>query len=394
MHVVYVYGGCSPAKYKAYVEDRGLRVQQQSQKYNQLLMEGLIQNQARVDAISSRPINRRITKKLFFKGEKDTAKGIRYFYVPFINYPILRNITVFFGILWKVLFMRMDKERVLVCDGLNIIATLAAQIGCKLRGIKTVGIVTDVPCHRPSNEKIPFHEKFNLSLMKKFDSYLLLTKQMNKIVNPKDRPCVVLEGHADISMANIQNNIAEKDNPRVCLYAGTLRKIYGIKMLVEGFLKANIPNAELHIYGSGDYVEELKALSEQNSTVKYLGVAPNQKILENELKATLLINPRPTNEDYTKYSFPSKNMEYMASGTPVLTTKLPGMPKEYNEYVFLLEKEDANGVAEALKKVFSSSAEMLHAKGIKAKKFVLQEKNNVVQAAKVLDMICAEVQKR
>ena len=80
-----------------------------------------------------------------------------------------------------------------------------------------------------------------------------------------------------------------------------------------------------------------KKLAQQYPAVKYKGVAPNAVIVEEELKATLLVNPRPTGEEYTKYSFPSKNMEYMASGTPVLTTCLPGMPAEYNEYVYLLK---------------------------------------------------------
>lgn len=391
MHLIYVYGGCSPRKYKEYIEDQGVRVQQQSQKYNQLLMEGLVKNGARVDAVSSRPINRRVGKKLFYKGERDAENGIQYFYVPFVNYPILRNVTVFFGVFWKVLFMRTEKERAMICDALNIVASFAAWLACKIRGIKTVGIVTDVPCHRPSSEKVPFHEKINLALMKKMDGYLLLTEQMSRIVNPQNRPYVVLEGHSDIAMGGVENHLEDKNIPRICLYAGTLRKIYGIGMLVEGFLKANIPSSELHIYGSGDYQEELKEISCQHASIKYMGVVPNSVIVEKELAATLLINPRPTNEEYTKYSFPSKNMEYMASGTPVLTTKLPGMPKEYNEHVFLLEKEDADGVADALQHVFKYSDEALHKKGAVAKEFVMREKNNVVQASKVLDMICSEV---
>ena len=98
MHLIYVYGGCSPKKYKEYVEDKGLRVQQQAQKYSQLLMEGLVGNGARVDAISSRPLNRAVSKKFFFKSERDEYAGIQYHYVPSINFRVLRQLTVFFGV--------------------------------------------------------------------------------------------------------------------------------------------------------------------------------------------------------------------------------------------------------------------------------------------------------
>ena len=118
-----------------------------------------------------------------------------------------------------------------------------------------------------------------------------------------------------------------------------------------------------------------------------MGVASNDVVVAEELRATLLINPRPTNEDYTQYSFPSKNMEYMASGTPVLTTKLPGMPQEYYPYVYLLEDESAEGMAKALKEILSKPAEELSQKGSETKKFVMEQKNNISQAKRLLDML-------
>lgn len=391
MHLIYVYSGCSPKKYQEYVESRGQRVQQQAQKYNQLLMEGLVAGGAKVEAISSRPINRGLTSQIFFKGERDSEKGIDYHYVPFFNLPALRNLCVLISVFFKVLFMKTDKQRAVLCDALNISATAAALAAAKLRGIKTVGIVTDVPCHRPNNQKIPIHEKINLRIMQRFDSYLLLTRQMSQIVNPKNRPYVVLEGHSDVTMERMENRLEDKHPKKVCLYAGSLRRIYGIENLVEGFVAANIPDTELHVYGNGDYVEDLKKLSEKYENVKYLGIAPNETIVREELKATLLVNPRPTNEDYTQYSFPSKNMEYMASGTPVLTTCLPGMPAQYDDYVFLLRDETAEGIAKTLTEIFRQTPAQLHAKGMEAKTFVLKEKNNIVQAQKVLEMIDKEV---
>ncbi len=391
MHIIHVYSGCSPKKFYEYVESKGQRIQQQAQKYNQLLLEGMTSWGAKVDAVSSRPINRSLTSRIFFKGEKDSYAGIRYHYVPFINLPVLRNASVLFSVFFKVLCMKKEKDAALVCDALNISAAMAALAAAKLRNIKTVGIVTDVPCHRPNNQKIPFHERINLKVMQRFDSYLLLTEQMNEIVNPKKRPYVVLEGHSDVAMKNAENRLDSKYPQKVCLYAGSLKRVYGIENLVEGFVQANIPNTELHVYGNGDYVEDLKKLSAKYENVKYLGIAPNEKIVAEELKATLLVNPRPTNEDYTQYSFPSKNMEYMASGTPVLTTCLPGMPKEYDPYVYLLKEENAEGVCAMLKEILTQTPETLHKKGAEAKWFVMEEKNNCVQAKKVLDLICKEV---
>ena len=92
-------------------------------------------------------------------------------------------------------------------------------------------------------------------------------------------------------------------------------------------------------------------------------------------------------EEFTKYSFPSKNIEYMASGTPLLTTKLPGMPKEYYPYVFLIENESVEGYAKALERVLAQSDEELYVFGEKAKDFVLEKKNSFEQAKRVIELI-------
>ena len=210
---------------------------------------------------------------------------------------------------------------------------------------------------------------------------------MNDYIRNPGKPYVVLEGHADITMKEKQPSLDRRDSPRTVFYAGGVSKQYGLGHLVEGFRLANIPNAQLHIYGPGDYVEELKQIAETDDRVFYGGMLMNREIIEKEMDATLLVNPRPTHEEYVKYSFPSKNMEYMASGTPVLTTNLPGMPKEYHPHVYLIEEESDSGVAQALKQVLANTDEELFRKGCAARKFVLEERNNLIQAGKILEML-------
>ena len=118
-----------------------------------------------------------------------------------------------------------------------------------------------------------------------------------------------------------------------------------------------------------------------------MGVVPNSEIIKAELNASLLVNPRPTHEEFTKYSFPSKNIEYMASGTPLLTTKLPGMPEEYYPYVFLIDDETTEGYFHALAEALNKTDDELFEYGAKAKSFVLDKKNNRKQARRVIELI-------
>ena len=113
----------------------------------------------------------------------------------------------------------------------------------------------------------------------------------------------------------------------------------------------------------------------------------NTEIVDKEMEATLLVNPRPTREEFVKYSFPSKTMEYMSTGTPVLTTKLPGMPEEYHPHVYFIESETVDGIADALHQTLSNSDETLFEKGCEARNFVMNSRNNVIQASKILKML-------
>ena len=233
------------------------------------------------------------------------------------------------------------------------------------------------------SEFVRWVNKFYLN---SFDYYVFLTEQMNPKINTKGRPYIVMEGLVDVNMKDLPSR-KEVGGPRNVIYAGGLYEEYGVRMLIEAFLLLDMGDVMLSLYGDGPLVPFIKECEKKDNRIRYEGVQPNDKIVEEELKATLLVNPRPTHEEFTQYSFPSKNMEYMVSGTPVLTTKLPGMPKEYYGYMYLFEEEDVKGYCNRLKYVLSLPKDELLRKGEEAKEFVLKKKNNVLQSGRVLNLI-------
>lgn len=101
----------------------------------------------------------------------------------------------------------------------------------------------------------------------------------------------------------------------------------------------------------------------------------------------MLINIRDSKEEYTKYSFPSKTIEYMASGTPLLTTELLGIPTEYYDYVYTLDDETEKGLSDKLKEILSISDNDLAIQGKKAMDFILNEKNSKIQGKKIAEFL-------
>lgn len=382
MHIIYAVTSCSEEVYNLLFADVSNKPAMPSQKYHRLLIEGLAKH-ADIDVVANPPVNRSTMKKCFACLPKERCNGVNYTYIPAIRNPLLKSVFVAAGTFWNVL-CKKKSDSVVIIDCLNRVTGLAALFASKLLGMRCVGIVTDLPDMLLGSNLSKAISRFVIS---NCTDYVILTKAMNDRVNPNGKPYVVLEGHADITMQQKSVSLEKKAFPRVCMYAGAISKLFGLPALIEGFQVASLEDVELYLYGPCDFEEELHDICLKNNNIHYGGLLLNNEIVEKELKATLLVNPRPTNEAYVKYSFPSKNMEYMASGTPLLTTVLPGMPEEYYPYVYLLEEETPEGIAAAMKEIFAKSDDELMQKGLAAKEFILNHKNNVVQAAKILEML-------
>ncbi len=382
MHIIYAVTTCSDKVYRQLFDKVAVKPAFQSQKYHRLLIEGLAAN-ARVDVVANPPVNRSVLERSFVSLPTEEEGGACYRYIPAIRNPMMKAVWVGLGTFFKTACL-IRKDSAVIVDGLNRVTALAGLLAAKVRGCPCIGIVTDLPDMLGGGN---FSKKLANFVIHHCSGYVLLTQAMNDYLNQAGKPYVILEGHADISMAKKIPSPERKTPPRVCFYAGGVSKQYGLGNLVEGFRKANLSNAQLHIYGPGDYVQELEAIAQADPRVFYGGMLLSSQIVEKEREATLLVNPRPTDEEYVKYSFPSKTMEYMASGTPVLTTVLPGMPREYHPYVYLLEEETADGIARKLEEVLKLPEEDLFAKGVEARRFILEEKNNVIQGGKILEML-------
>lgn len=395
MNIIYVSSVCSKNKFE-YLRDNGIiKTIPQAQKYHQLLVDGLSKIiDGEIFTVTAIPTNRKWSKQFKYKKEQECVDNVTYIYEEFYNYPVLRQLSLTAnGFKTIKRLCKEHKNTVIVCDVLNYsISKSAIKVGKKY-GVKTVGIVTDIPgmlkAKKNGFSKIidDYFIRKKLSLIEKFDSYLLLAEAMNEVINKKKKPYVVIEGQSDVGMLDVDNKFENKIKPKVIMYAGSLHKEYGVKILADAFISGNYEGFELHIYGDGNYASELQSLASVNSAVKFFGLVSNEEVVKRQLSATLLVNPRPTNADFVKYSFPSKTMEYMASGTPLLTTRIPSMPNEYYKHVYFIEDETVSGVKKALTDVLSKSDEELYNKGKQAKEFILKEKNNLIQAKKIIEFI-------
>jgi glycosyltransferase involved in cell wall biosynthesis len=398
LKILYVSTFSSPKTFEYIFESAERKPGQAVQKFHNLILDGLAKhdNECMLDVLSSLPVVPKSHKRKSWFIKNEWWNGIYLRYIPFLNYPILKHFFIVIGTIIKFSHWRiknLGNNSIVICDILNNGIVWTIFVLCKLTSQKMLVIVTDVPGIMMNNKRKSrsITEKIILTVsryvLQRFDFFVLLTPQMNAIVNPYNKPFVVMEGMVDSEFVATKRKFGPKTSTRVILYAGGLNEGYGIKNLIEAFCRLEDRNLELHLYGHGDMDSDIAKFREKDDRIKFFGVITN-KIVVNKLSlATVLINPRPTLENFTLYSFPSKNMEYMVSGTPLLTTKLPGMPAEYYDFVYLIENESADGIYDTLKQVLNKSDKDLYDFGRNAQKFVMEKKSNVIQVKQVLNLI-------
>jgi glycosyltransferase involved in cell wall biosynthesis len=264
----------------------------------------------------------------------------------------------------------------------------------KLPGnVHVIAVVPDLPqfidLSTKSSKLISFLRYLNNKKiyrdLNRVDAFAFVTEHMKGLLNIGDKPYTVIEGIAPYIESN--NNYNAVNNHKIVFYAGTLNYKYGIQNLLSAFHEIEDPCYCLWICGTGEAANDVMKLCESDKRVTFYGHVNKAKVYELQSKATILVNPRTNEGEFTKYSFPSKTMEYMASGKPVVMYKLDGIPDEYDEYLYYVEDNSVEALKDKIAEVCAKPPEELRKFGIQAREWVLREKNSFRQVEKIIGLI-------
>ncbi len=223
------------------------------------------------------------------------------------------------------------------------------------------------------------------------DLYVLLTEQMAEKLSAKR--FVVVEGIASTDLLFRTRAFINKcsinncTNKKIVVYAGTLMRKYGIVNLLEAFRLIDKPNYELKIFGSGDSQGEIIKASMSDKRIVYCGQKSREDIIAQITNATVVVNPRQNNDAYTAFSFPSKNIETLSLGIPLIAYRLDGIPTEYDDYIYYVHGNSIDDLRNRIIDVCEKSRSELTAFGLTAQHFAINEKSPEKQVAKIVNMI-------
>ena len=317
--------------------------------------------------------------------------------LPFINIKYIKRLVMWISLYkeikkWAV--SNTENEKVIISYSLIPEFTKAIYIAKKVNpGIKVCAVVADLPEYTILTKKVDWSSRLYLNWMKRktskhlnsVDCFALLTNQMADRLAAQQK-YIVIEGIAS-SFPSDMGVKKRVSNAKRILYAGTLNERFGVMYLVSAFMQIKDSDYRLVICGIGDSEEKIKSLSRVDHRIIYMGQLKREQVLNEMLNSSVIVNPRLNGEEFTKYSFPSKNLEALSSGVPFVGYKLAGIPDEYDEFINYPADESIGSLAMKIIEVVEDVDGAFQKKATEAKRWVLQNKNATKQTARILGLI-------
>lgn len=381
----------------SYFLSKSLRgYQYAAQNFQSSLIDGFLKdedvklNVLSVPSLSTFPKGCRIVKikdTPFMVERRVVGYSFGFLNLPFFNCKHQSRIDAYID---KWYDKACGEKRIVVYAMLNQQMYYAVEAKKRHPDIKLCLVVPDLPMYMGCNKyyKMLGLQKRDIrklySMLNIFDCYVLLTKAMASSLNITNKPYIVIEG---IYNFNDGTEYVEKFPQKTLLYAGGIVSRYGVFDLIEAFHRIEGNDYELILCGPCSEMDKLNIYLSSDSRIHYKGLIPTSEARMLQKKASLLVNPRHSTEEFTKYSFPSKTLEYMASGTPVLMSPLPSIPDDYKPCLFFFEDESIDGMKCEIESVLSLNVETLNNKGEQARDFILTVKNSKEQTKKIIEML-------
>ena len=391
MNILFIGGSLLSDDFRLRLKKKGITYSNAAETFVSALLNGLC-------GLSKVRVVTEFFVPAYPKYDEYNIKGERFGHVsraevtsiPYLNIPVFQRLSKtwsFYREIKKQLKEKCDVVIIYEVTSRTLVSTLLAN-----KNKKVILIVPDLPEFMSNNQSALYKAAKKIDqiiidyCLKKINGFVLFSPYMSNKIDIGNRPSITIEG-----IFNPMDIVASerKNDKRVILYTGKIEKWFGLEDLFEAFLRVK-EDCELWLCGTGDE-GMINEYTSKDHRIKYLGSKTHQEVIKLQKQAYLLVNPRHSTEQFSMYSFPSKTMEYMASGTATLMCKLKSLPEDYYSHLFLFEDESIEGMAKTIDSILQMDPVILEQKGAKAAEFIVNNKNSKTQATKLLDFINTEV---
>ncbi len=340
-------------------------------------------------------LRRRVTSE---EGEGQKDASVTVIYPGFIRIPLLNFISSFFSHRREI-NKQIEEFKPEVIVGWGIINSyLAANVAIK-NNIPFVYYWVDVIHLLIPNRLLRFVGKICAKrALKKSTLVLVINGKLQDYVisvgvSP-DRTRVIRAGinlgqfNLALSGIDIRKLYGLHSTNRVLLFIGGLYHFYRLDSVIQALSKSLNTQLKLLIIGEGEAYDDLHVLRDRyrlGERVVFTGKKEHSEIPKLVAAADICILPADPTEPNLQHIIPMKMYEYMAMKKPVITTKLPGVMKEFGEGNGVVYVDQPKDVVIKAEEIFYSGYAALIRHGTVGRKFV--EKYNWERVARDFETV-------
>ena len=152
------------------------------------------------------------------------------------------------------------------------------------------------------------------------------------------------------------------------LYTGTKAVWGGLDLLLKAWRGVRHEHARLWICGPGKH-EGLRAAAAADARIVDFGMVREAHLRTLTEQAAVLVNPRPPNHPGNRLNFPSKILEYLGTGKPIVTTRTVSFSPDYAAVLRFPENETAAAFGRAIDRALALSPEQREAHRLGVRRF-------------------------
>jgi glycosyltransferase involved in cell wall biosynthesis len=150
-------------------------------------------------------------------------------------------------------------------------------------------------------------------------------------------------------------------------FAGALVDAAGVNLLLDAIPHVADPTLEFWFSGRGPLEERLKQQAVADHRIRFFGFVSEEQYSSLLQKAAVLVNPRPSRLLESRYNFPSKLMEYLAAGRPIISTATSDVAEHYGTVVVVLNDETPEALAQCIEQTVTTPADERAAQGARSR---------------------------
>lgn len=323
----------------------------------------------------------------------EISPRFRIHQVGYINFPVLKKLSVYISML------RLARRHIRASRGAEPPVLLSYNLYpptgsvllrlARRHNLRHYSLVADLPVDDTATMSLPAKIRCKAVYaatrrnLAKAQNVIVLNQNAAREYAPAARH-MVMDGAYDPSLIRDGEYRPERKN---IMYTGALSHYSGAMELIKAVQGLDIGGVALEIYGDGPLRGRVEEESRRDPRIKYMGTAPNDQIRELQSRAWLLANPRPVDDPIARVTFPSKTFEYMASGTPALTTRLNGIGPEYDGCLLFAPDGSPGALRQAIETFDAMPLGQKRQLADNARRLLREQKNWPRQGARILEFI-------